>query len=416
MKYNIIISHKGCPDGSAGSAYLHNYFINSGIKEETIFHYRTTPDDKTINEWMIPILKIMKKLDLIESIYSVDVGYTYETFMKLIDIHFISIIDHHSSSFDSLYANIKEIREGNILSEFENNIDNLWENFIVIGRDVIYEDNFFAIKNEKFEYFYDVKQCGATCLVLYLYHFKNYSQIHGILLLKYIRDYDLFIKKMKDCENMKKILDNNFLNHFGNFIEFSYKDENGEEEKEIFELNCEKDYNFKINTFGNENLKVWLEYFKKFTYENSGNYDEKLEYEYLSSLKPKTSEEEKKDRIQDNSRGIKKVLWNGKVVGILNCMQDCNELASHVYNIKDKEGKYVYDGCILFQISEGIAGKASIRSRKGSGLNVCEIAKIFGGGGHENAGAFKFDDASELYNLERKKLGIEKRIILISSV
>jgi len=415
MKYNIIISHKGCPDGSAGSAYLHNYFVNSGIKEETIFHYRTTPDDKTINEWMIPILKIMKKLNLIESIYSVDIGYTYETFMKLIDIHFISIIDHHSSSFDSLYINIKEIKEGCILVNENNSLFiNLWENFV--NRYCINEDSFFAVKNEKFEYFYDVKNCGATCLILYLYHFKNYSQIYGILLLKYIRDYDLFIKKMKDCENMKKILDNNFLNHFGNFIEFSYEDENGEEEKEIFELDCEKNYKYKINTFGDDNLKVWLEYFKKFTYEISEDYDEKLEYEYLSSLKPKTSEEEKKERIQDNSRGIKKVLWNGKKIGVLNCMQDCNELASYIYSIKNKDGEYIYDGTLLYQISEGIEGKASIRSRRGSSLNVCEIAKMFDGGGHENASGFKFKDVSDLYNLERKKLGIEKRIIYESYV
>lgn len=106
---------------------------------------------------------------------------------------------------------------------------------------------------------------------------------------------------------------------------------------------------------------------------------------------------EKYNSEQINSRikttgVVSLVRWNGFKAAVFNTTIHISESAEVVYNDEtigaDLSMSYMFveHGCVVF----------SLRSSKSSGVDVSELAKQFGGGGHKNAAGFKLENAAGL--------------------
>lgn len=86
------------------------------------------------------------------------------------------------------------------------------------------------------------------------------------------------------------------------------------------------------------------------------------------------------------------VRWNGFKVAVFNTTLHISESAEVVYSDEtlgaDLSMSYMFveHGCVVF----------SLRSSKSSGVDVSELAKQYGGGGHKNAAGFKLENAAGL--------------------
>ena len=86
------------------------------------------------------------------------------------------------------------------------------------------------------------------------------------------------------------------------------------------------------------------------------------------------------------------VRWNGFKAGLYNTTVHISDSAEAVYDDErlgaDLSMSYMFveHGCVVF----------SLRSSKSSGVDVSELAKQYGGGGHKNAAGFKLENAAGL--------------------
>ncbi len=347
----IVLTHRPCRDGFVASLCARKYYMNTYSPKYgdvmPIFWGIEPSKQFGDMETLIAKIKTDDTENKIKKIYieSFDIAFYPETIIGIINVNTqyefnIRIMDHHKSSFDSWN---ELIVDDNTLKH-DINVSNIYKRVI-------------KVYSSRVEFMCNMSECGAS--LAWQYYFPD---LPIPLFIEYVKDRDNWLFDTADAKARYSVEVNEYL------------------------MANSPDYN---------DYQTWFTYFDK-----TAEYFNDTAYNGGKNLMNM-----KKSNVNAiMSVGIIRKIGQHNVY-VCNSpifVSDVGNIACEKYNTDESvppQRSYTCDYAMIWRYDEKCKKYCvSLRSRKG-GIDVQEIAKKFGGGGHENASGFETDTMDFLQNI-----------------
>lgn len=324
----MIIYHNHCPDGWAAAAVSTIFEEKDGV---CITYLPMTPDDVSIG-----VENLIKHVNKQTKIRIFDLCISHQDAWKLLNyFDDICILDHHKTTIDSFRENVPWINDG---VEFKS------------GRKL------FRYNNNK---------CGAT--LAWQFYCNNEEPP---MFLQYIEDRDLWKWQLPNstiiCNGISYLYP---MNYIVSAYPYLYTRVYPNEPNAICVNNKIPDFSKWINAINSHDNEIWI----KEAYEHGKIMSYIINNNVIAAAK-----------------SAKVFRW--KNMNVYFCCAGCvdqSTLGEYLYNRKRADDTYYCDYVFMWRYNHwNNKCSISLRSRKGSNMDISTIAREFGGGGHRHAAGF----------------------------